>query len=194
MDPSFLSRATRYSINIISGLLGLTALFLIAYSRAVLGTGDSFPANYIAGSLIKLNDNGAWSWFMDPRVIVDDGKLIVGSVRAVGAEAANTSDPRWGNVEIEVYDIQTGKVDTTVLHPHFQQDDHNAPAFLVRPDGRYLAIYSKHAVERKVYFRISEPHNPLAWGPASILETPGRDVVYAGDNDTYSNPFRMPDG
>src|SRR5438094_2985321 len=155
---------------------------------------DQYPTNYVAGSLIRLNDNGAWSWFMDPRVIVDDGKLIVGSVRAIGAEAANTSDPRWGNVEIEVYDIQTGKVDTTVLHPHFQQDDHNAPAFLVRPDGRYLAIYSKHAVERKVYFRISEPHNPLAWGPATILETPGSDAVYAGDNDTYSHPFRMPDG
>src|SRR5262249_25968923 len=25
-------------------------------------------------------------------------------------------------------------------------------------------------------------------------ETPGRDVTYAGDNDTYSNPFRMPNG
>jgi len=157
-------------------------------------TDDSYPNNYVAGSLIRLNDNGAWSWFMDPRVIVDNGKVIVGSVRAVGAEAANVSDPRWGNVEIEVYDIETGKVDTTVLHPHFQQDDHNAPAFLVRPDGRYLAIYTKHAVERKVYFRVSEPHNPLAWGPAWILETPGREGTYAGDNDTYSNPFRMPDG
>jgi hypothetical protein len=155
---------------------------------------DAYPANYVAGSLIRLNDNGAWSWFMDPRVIVDEGKIIVGSVRAIGAEAANTSDPKWGNVEIAVYDIQTGTVQTTVLHPHFQQDDHNAPALLVRRDGRYLAVYTKHAVERKVYWRISEPHNALAWGPASALETPGKDITYAGDNDTYSNLFRMPDG
>lgn len=28
---------------------------------------------------------GAWSWFMDERAIVNDGKLIVGSVRAVGS-------------------------------------------------------------------------------------------------------------
>jgi hypothetical protein len=131
---------------------------------------------------------------MDPRVIVDNGLLIVGSVRAVGTEAASANHPNSGNVEVAVYDAQTGKVDTVVLHPHFQQDDHNSPAFLVRPDGRYLAIYSKHAVERKVYFRISEPHNPLLWGPASIVETPGKNVAYAGDNDTYSNPFRMPDG
>ena len=170
-------------------------VFLVAVvDGAPPAADDAYPANYVAGSLIRLNDNGAWSWFMDPRVIVDEGKIIVGSVRAVGAEAANTSDPRWGNVEIAAYDIPTGTVQTTVLHPHFQQDDHNAPAFLVRRDGRYLAVYTKHAVERKVYWRVSEPHNPLAWGPASALETPGKDITYAGDNDTYSNVFRMPDG
>src|SRR5437016_5036168 len=162
MAPSFLSRAARFAINTISRLAGLAALFLIAYPGALLGNGDSFPTNYVAGTLIRLNDNGAWSWFMDPRVIVDEGRIIVGSVRAVGAESANTSDPRWGNVEIEVYDIQTGTVQTTVLHPHLQQDDHNAPSFYVRRDGRYLAVYTKHAVERKVYWRISEPHNALA--------------------------------
>jgi len=42
MDPSFLSRAARYAINTICRLLGLTALFLIAYSGAVLGTGADF--------------------------------------------------------------------------------------------------------------------------------------------------------
>ena len=84
------------------------AFCLPAAIETTPATDDSYPINYVAGSLIRLNDNGAWSWFMDPRVIVDDGKLIVGSVRAVGAEAANTSDPRWGNVEIAMYDIRTG--------------------------------------------------------------------------------------
>ena len=109
MDSSFLSRAARRAINTISRLLGLAALFLIAYPGALLGTGDSFPANYIAGTLIQLNDNGAWSWFMDPRAIVDDGKLIVGSVRAIGTFQSGASDPRWGNVEIAVYDITAKK-------------------------------------------------------------------------------------
>ena len=180
--------------TIIAGLVLCSAPALAEWKRTAAATEDGYPANYVAGALVRLNDNGGWSWFMDPRVIVDEGKLIVGSVRSVGPEATTRDDPRWGNVEIEVYDIATGKVDTTVLHPHFQQDDHNGPAFLVRPDGRILAIYTKHAVERKVYWRISEPHNPLAWGPTSILETPGRDVTYAGDNDTYSNPFRLPNG
>src|SRR5262249_56205719 len=100
-----------------------------AFAGRPAGSNDRYPANYVAGTLVRLNDNGAWSWFMDPRVIVDAGKLIVGSVRSVGPEAANVSDPRWGNVEINVYDLATGKVDTTVFHHHYQQDDHNPPPF-----------------------------------------------------------------
>jgi hypothetical protein len=180
----------------IAGLIVIAAVLTAAAPapHARQARNEAYPDNYVAGSLLRLNDNGAWSWFMDPRAIVSDGKIIAGSVRAVGTFAAGAGDPRWGHVEIAVYDIATGTVATTVLHPHFEQDDHDAPAFLVRRDGSYLAIYSKHAAERKVYFRISEPHNPLVWGPAYVLETPGVDKAFAGDNATYSNPFRMPDG
>ena len=95
---------------------------------------------------------------------------------------------------MSVYELATGRVATTVLHPHLEQDDHDAPAFLIRRDGSYLAVYSKHAVERRTYYRISEPHNPLAWGPAAVIETPGENAARAGNNDTYANLFRMPDG
>jgi hypothetical protein len=176
-------------------LLRLFALSLaLGLASLAPATDDAYPANYVAASLVRLNDNGAWSWFMDPRVIVNEGKLIAGSVRAVGSNQANVSDPKWGNVEVSVYDLETGKVDTVVLHPHLEQDDHDAPAFLVRRDGRYLAVYSMHARERRMYYRISEPHNPLVWGPAAVAQTPGDDAVYAGNNATYANLFRMPDG
>src|SRR4029077_12336634 len=122
------------------------ALALLMLAAVTVRTED-YPANYVAATLVRLNDNGAWSWFMDPRVIVNDGKLIVGSVRAVGSNQANVTDPRWGNVEISVYDLATAKVDNVVLHPHLEQDDHDGPAFLVRKDGRYLAVYSKHTKE-----------------------------------------------
>jgi hypothetical protein len=170
------------------------ALLVAAVASAAGVAEDGYPNNYVATALVRLNDNGAWSWFMDPRVIVHDGKLIAGSVRAVGSNQANVSDPRWGNVEVSVYDIGSGKVDTVVLHPHLEQDDHDAPAFIVRRDGRYLAVYSMHARERRMYYRLSEPHNPLAWGPASVVETPGDDAEYAGNNATYANLFRMPNG
>ena len=48
-----------------------------------------YPDEYVGGALVRLNDNGAWSWFMDPRAIIDEGKLIAGSVRAVGSNQAN---------------------------------------------------------------------------------------------------------
>jgi BNR repeat-containing family member len=194
MDLTFLLRTTLRAISSLAGLLLLAAVILISYPSARSDTRDAFPANYVAGTLIQLNDNGAWSWFMDPRAIVDNGRLIVGSVRAVGNFSSGASDPRWGNVEISVYDFAAKKVSTIVLHPHLEQDDHDAPAFLVRPDGRYLAMYSKHAAERRMYYRISEPHNALAWGPILTVETPGSDANYAGNNDTYANPFRLPDG
>lgn len=163
-------------------------------AQAVPGT--SVPDNYVAGSLIRLNDNGAWSWFMDERAIVHDGKLIVGSVRAVGG-FKNRGAPGWGNVELAVYDLATGEIRRTILHPDFEQDDHDGPALLPLPDGRLLAVYTKHAIERRVYWRFSEPRNPLAWGPAFEFVTPGADAAAftsRGNNTTYSNLFRMPSG
>jgi hypothetical protein len=153
------------------------------------------PENFVAGKLITLNDNAAWCWFMDERAIVDNGKLIVGSVRAVGGYKTHQSDPNWGNIEVAVYDITTGKVERAILHQHLQQDDHDNPTFFALPSGRYLTVYTMHAVERKIYYRISEPGNPLAWGQEQIFVTPGKDSPqYSGDNVTYSNLFRMPDG
>jgi hypothetical protein len=76
------------------------AVCIAGFSGTVITSNDQYPANYVAGSLIRLNDNGAWSWFMDPRVIADNGKLIVGSVRAVGSLQANLTDPNSGNIEI----------------------------------------------------------------------------------------------
>src|SRR2546426_11812641 len=152
------------------------------------------PVNYVAGPLIEVNDNGAWSWFMDERAIVDDDKLIVGSVRAVG-DYRNDRDPDWGNVEVSVYDLASGIARHTVLHRHLQQDDHASPAFLALPDGRYLAMYTQHGVERRIYYALSEPHDPLKWSPPSTFDTPGSPAQpLRGNNVTYSNLFRLASG
>jgi hypothetical protein len=132
---------------------------------------------------------------MDQRAIVDRGKLIVGSVRAVGDFRSGKDDPNWGNVEVSVLEIDSGTTRRTVIRRHLEQNDHDNPAFMKLADGRYLAVYSKHAVERKVYSRISEPGDPLAWGPVATFESPGADrPAYGGNNVTYTNLFRMPDG
>ncbi len=51
-----------------------------------------------------------------------------------------------------------------------------------------------HARERRMYYRLSEPHNPLVWSAARVAETPGDDATYAGNNATYANLFKMPNG
>ncbi|WP_182866602.1 BNR-4 repeat-containing protein [Rhodopirellula sp. JC639] len=151
-------------------------------------------ANFVAGELIRLNDNGAWSWFMDERAIVDRDKLIVGSVRAVKSWGSGQNDPNWGNVEVAVHDLQSGQTGKTVLHQHFEQDDHDNPAFLALPDGRYLCIYTKHGAELKIYIRHSAPNDPLTWGDATVFNSPGRAERFGGDSVTYSNLFRFSSG
>src|SRR5262245_30358867 len=109
-------------------------LLLIPLPCASLLAAADLPSNYVAGALIQLNDNGAWSWFMDERAIVHEGKLIVGSVRAVRDFHGGEADPNWGNVELAVYDMERGEAQRVVLDPHFEQDDHDNPAFLSLPD------------------------------------------------------------
>jgi len=105
---------------------------------------------------ITFAHNGGWCWFQDPRAIVNRGKLVIGSVSGSGG----------GDVRVTVYDLARGeKLGTSVLHRRFQQDDHNAPALFARPDGRLLAMYAKHNGDTKHYWRISEPGDPLSWGP-----------------------------
>src|SRR3972149_1355741 len=79
-------------------LLPLLACSLLAVFTRLADA--EFPKNYVAGELVTLTDNGAWSWFMDERAIVADGKVIVGSVRAVGEVRQGRHDPNWGHAEL----------------------------------------------------------------------------------------------
>lgn len=172
------------------------AAFIAALALALLLSTSAFASdltatNYVRGSFHELNDNGAWSWFMDPRSIVDSGRLIVGSVRANGTFRDNTK-PGWGNVELTALNLTSGDRRSVVLHEKLEQDDHDSPGLLVLPDGRYLAAYSKHNQEPRVYFRISShPHDPFEWGTETELVTPGVKGTMGGDNFTYCNPFRL---
>jgi hypothetical protein len=129
------------------------------------------------------NDDGGWCWFQDERALVSDGTLVIGSV------AAGVHDPtRRGNIEVVTYDLLSGRKRLTVLHPRLsdrqnsQYDDHNAPAFLARPDGRILAVYSKHGPENRLYYRISaEPGNPANWQAERTF------IPSASSRITYSN-------
>ncbi len=133
---------------------------------------------------VTINDDGGWCWFQDERVLVDGGKLIVGSV------ASGWRDPgRKGQIEVATYDLASGRTSVFVLHrpdaPRLSAwlDDHNSPGLLMRADGRFLAMYTMHGVENKIYYRIStRPHDATAWDEERVFVPSERSRV------TYSNP------
>ena len=149
-----------------------------------LSPASASVAGHVAGKLITFNDNGAWCWYQDPRAVVDkvNNTIIVGSVAAMEGP---DGEKRGGNIEAAVYDITTGVCNVVVLHKRLQADDHNAPAFFIRPDGRYLAVYTKHNCEKRAYWRISaRPHDAGSWQPEKTFSLAGR---IGKSRITYSN-------
>jgi len=158
----------------------ITAGVVALLMAACLGAVPSEAA--IPKGLMLLNDNGGWCWFQDERAIIHDGKLIVGSV---AHRHGTDGRDRHGNIELTILDLGRRAVDgIVVLHPHLEADDHDAPALLVLPDGRLLAVYARHGTDKWIRYRITDkPDDPLAWGPEQHIERPA--------GVTYSNVFRL---
>lgn len=147
---------------------------------------------YVAGEVFELSDNGAWSWFMDERVVVHADHVVVGAVRSVGDFNATRTDADWGNVEVSTYSLATGRSRRRVLFRRFEQDDHNNPTFLPLRDGGLLAVYTKHRQNQNIYVQRSEPGDLLAWSEPDIVQSPRSRT--GTDAATYSNLFRVKSG
>jgi BNR repeat-containing family member len=169
---------------------------LFLWVLAIMLTTTAKPASAadsVNGNLILFNDNGAWCWFQDPRAIYDpvNNSLLIGSI---AVSDGLDGDSRGGDVDLVTYKLSTGERDRFVLrHKLLTEDDHNAPALLIRPDGRYLAMYSKHNQEGLSYWRVSEnPNDSSTWRPEmafdwnTFLEAAGAD-----NHVTYHNVFYL---
>jgi hypothetical protein len=140
------------------------------------------PTDHVAGELLLLDDNAGWCWFQDPRSLVDGDTLLAGTV---ADDAGVDGAARKGDVQLAVLDLGNGEVQRVVLHAGLQDDDHDAPALLRLPDGRYLAAYGKHGTDRLMRWRISStPGDATAWGPERTAD--------AGAAYTYQNLFLLP--
>ncbi|MFC1763780.1 BNR-4 repeat-containing protein [Planctomycetota bacterium] len=130
-----------------------------------------------ASKLTTFMKDGGWCWYQDPRAIINNGKLVIGGVSG-----------QSGDVKVSAYDLKNNKdLGTVVLHENFQRDDHDVPAFYVRPDGRLLAVYAKHNNEKVHYYHLSASDNYLEWGPV-------RKHVHnyaKGSGVTYMNLYPM---
>lgn len=139
------------------------ALVLLAALAATpaCSSGENLD-DHVAGDLVVFNDNGAWCWYQDQRAIVDpeNGKLLVGSVAV--SEGIDGKE-RGGDVDVVSYDPANGALHRFTLG-NLREDDHDAPALLIRPDGRYLAMYTAHNRDKLSRYRIStQPHDATSW-------------------------------
>lgn len=126
--------------------------------------------------------DGAWTWFNGERTIVDpDGpngpRLLVGSVAA--------EPPADGDINILWWDLGIDETGSFTLHENLETDDHNNPALLIRPDGRYLAMYARHGIDTYSRWRVTtNPHDPSEWGDEHTFDN--------GAGTTYSNVYHLP--
>jgi len=92
---------------------------------------------------------------------------------------------RKGDVNAIVHDMASGMTSIIELHNKLELDDHDAPAFLVRPDGRLLTLYAKHGTENHFYQHLSTANDPTTWATEQTF-TPT-----ASTQLTYSNPILL---
>lgn len=131
---------------------------------------------------IVLNDDGGWSWFEDERAIIVGDRLIVGSVACGRLEPA-----RRGDVDVVGLDLRSGAGTRLALHRNLEADDHDSPAFLALPDGRVLAMYSRHGRDARIYWRITRRE-----GTAIDWEREREFVPSPTSRVTYSNVHWSP--
>jgi hypothetical protein len=155
--------------------------FLAAWLACACSTALAADADFVAGKLRVLNDNGGWCWFQGERALIRDGKLYFGSV-ANGAGPGGTA--RDGSVEVTACDLATGHSRVFVLHERLENDDHDAPGLYVRRDGRLLAVYGQHGSTPLQRWRITDrPGDVSAWAAEQSLAV--------GAGYTYSNVYRL---
>jgi hypothetical protein len=142
-----------------------------------LGYGPPATEPPLASSLfVEVAPNGTWTWFNDERAIFHQGSFFCGYVKSNGQYGVTRYNPADGSTTHMI-------LSTTVSQ---QIDDHNNPSLTVLPDGRLLAVYSKHSAQSQLYHRTSlvdDPASDSDWGGEVTQATPAAT--------SYANTYRL---
>ncbi|HEV8547447.1 MAG TPA: hypothetical protein VGQ57_00440 [Polyangiaceae bacterium] len=137
--------------------------------------------------IIQFNDNGGWCWYQDERAVVDTkaGKFVIGSVASGGS--------RDSDQEVVIYDIASGDKKKFTLETDLNPDDHNAPAFFIRPDGGYSALWATH---RDTCFSYYSNYDGTSWAAYKKYDWTANGCPWDQDQNpnpphavTYANPW-----
>ena len=133
-----------------SRILFTLAILLLVHTIAFNQT----QKDIVNGNLIQFNNIGLWCWYQDERAVIDmnTGKLIIESVAYRGGIGGQ---PRNGADDAVIFDLQTGTSTRYVLNQWSgNPDDHNIAGFIIRLDGKYLAMYDQHYDTNVTRYRI----------------------------------------
>jgi hypothetical protein len=117
-------------------------------------------------------------------VDIANSKLIIGSAASGGGVGAAS---RNGANDVIIFDLPTGTLKRYVLNQWSSNcDDHNTAGFIIRPDGKYLAMYDQHYDNYVTRYRIFDG---LTWATEQTYDwrtkPGGIDYTLAYNNIYY---------
>jgi hypothetical protein len=130
-------------------------------------------------NLAVLANDGAWTWFNDPRAIFYNGTLYFCYNRfGDGATVLST------------FNLQTGGSSNIWTGNLLEKDDHYVSGLLPKTDGTMLSVYSRHGADQFYLDRLSTSTNPITssnWA-AELTNNPGSNV---STGMAYANPYQL---
>jgi hypothetical protein len=129
-----------------------------------------------------LTTDGAWTWFNDPRGLIDDGKLYTGWINS------------GGFLSFARHDLASGVTATVPLYngQFFQDDDHDNPAILRNSATSFTAFYAPHGGASVRWQDVTI--NPTSGAmTAGTVNTLGAWSFGGSSGWTYANPYRLSD-
>jgi hypothetical protein len=154
------------------------------------------PADQVAGNLILFNDNGQWCWYQDERVIYDPvADTIV--FASIGHYSAYGGLDRDGDQDVSAFHVGSGTRSRTTVREGYtsygEGNDHHAGALWIRPDGRYLHMYTGHNEPSFNHWcnLTRQPNDPANWIDGATFHWPSSLGTRYGS--TYTNLFFMAD-
>lgn len=149
--------------------------------RVHAADGTPVPFEVEASDAGVLLDDAMTLWFNIPSAVC----VRHGDVERLVATGQRSD----GSCVIASLDLATHEVASFVLAERFFQDDHAMPEVAVRPDGRLVAMWTKHAQEdTTIHYRIgSDPADVRSWGPEHTLQATG-----TGTRLAYPKIFFLP--
>ena len=126
-------------------------------------------------------ENGAYTWWTNMLAVRFVGNKDQTYLSYVDEE---------GNMSVAAYNHETGEYTYNTLAKH-EVDDHNSAGLAILPDGRILAVYTRHNKDRIVRWRISKnPEDITSFGKEKTVEG-SKGITYAQLHRISDTEYRL---